>query len=56
MHIRLTRLLKIGSSNIEYDLKEKLYKKYTGVDYGDDSKIKDVMAVDNNKNNDEKNP
>lgn len=54
MHIESTRLWKFGSSNAKNDLKKKLCKGCTGKDRGDDGKIKEAMAVDKDKNDDEK--
>lgn len=53
MHIRLSKLLKVGLPNAKYDSKRRLGEGYTSVDWGNDSEIKEAMAVDNNKDDDE---
>lgn len=52
MHIRPTRLLEVGPPNAEYDLKERLRKRCTGGDCGNNGKIEEAMAADNNKDDD----
>lgn len=54
MYIGLTKLLKVGPFNAEYDFEEKFCEGCTGVDWGNDDEIKEAMAADNNKNDDEK--
>lgn len=53
LHIRLTKLLEVGSLNTKYDLEEKLCEKCTDADLGDDSEIEMAMAVDNDKDDNE---
>lgn len=55
MHIRLTKFLEVGLFNGKYDLKERLHEEYTGTCWSNDDEIKEIMAVDNNKNNNEEN-
>lgn len=55
MHIRPTKLLEFGPFNIKYNLKKRFYKEYTSIDWGEENKIKEVIAMNNNKNGDEKN-
>lgn len=54
IYIGLARLLKVGPLNIKYDLEEKLCKECISTDWRNDNKIKEVMVVDNNKNNNNK--
>lgn len=54
MYIEPTRLLKVDSPNVKYDLEEKFYEGCTGADWGNDSEIEKAMAADNNKDNNEK--
>lgn len=51
MHIRPTKLLKVGPLNARYNFKKRLCKKYMGTNWDNDSKIKGTMITDNNKNN-----
>ena len=53
MHIGLTRLLKVGRPNVEYDLERKLHKRCINIDWGDNGKIKEAMAADDDKDNNE---
>lgn len=54
MHIEPTKLLEVGPSNTKYDLEERLCKRCTNTNWGDDSEIEKAIAADNNKNNNEK--
>lgn len=54
IHIEPTRFLKVGFLNIKYNSKKKLYERYTSVNWHDKYEIEKVIAVNNNKNNDEK--
>lgn len=56
MRIELTRFLEVGSSNAEYDLEEKPCKGCTSADWSNEGEIKEVIAADNNKDNDDENP
>lgn len=53
MHIGPTRLLEFGLLNAKYYLKKRLYKGYTGADWGDEGEIEEAIATDDNKDNDE---
>lgn len=55
MHIRPTRCLEVGFFNAKYNLEGKLCKEYISGDWGNDSKIKELIAINNKKNNDKKN-
>lgn len=55
MHIRPTRLLEVGLPNAKYDLEERLCKGYISVDWSNESEIKEIMAANNNKDNNEEN-
>lgn len=52
IYIRPIKLLEIDFFNVKYNLKKKLCKEYIGIDWGNNSEIKEVMAVNNNQNND----
>lgn len=52
MNIGPTKLLKFDLTNAKYDSKRRLCEGYTGVDLDDDGKIKETMAADNDKNDD----
>lgn len=54
IHIGSTRFLEVGSLNAKYDSKRKLCEGYISIDWGDNGKIKEAIAVNNNKDNDEK--
>lgn len=54
IYIGLTRLLKIGLPNTEYNLKGRLREDYTSMDWGDEDKIEKVMAAGNDENDDDK--
>lgn len=56
MYISPTRLLKVNPPNVEYDLEERLHEGCIGVDWSDEGEIAVVMAVGNNKVNDDKDP
>lgn len=56
MHIRPTRLLKVGLPNIKYDLEWRLCKGCTGVDWYDESKIEEAITTGNNKDDNDKDP
>ena len=56
MHIRPTRFLEVGPPNAQYDVRGRLRKRCTDVDWGDDGEIKEAMAADNNKDDDEEDP
>lgn len=56
IHIGPTRLLEVVFPNIKYDLEEKLHEGCTSTDWGNDDKIKEVMAANNNEDNNEKDP
>lgn len=55
MHIGRTKLLKIGLPNAKYDLEGRLYKECTSADWGNNSKIEEAIAIDNNKDGNEEN-
>ena len=55
MHIGPTRLLEVSPSNAEYDLEGKLNKRCTGANWGDDGEIKEAMAADDDKDDNEEN-
>lgn len=48
MHIGRTRLIKDGASNTKYDSKERLYRKYTCLNWSDSTKLEEALATDNN--------
>lgn len=52
MHIGPPKLLETGLLNIKYDFEGKLCEKCTCADCGNDGKIEEAMATDNNKDND----
>lgn len=52
MYIRLKKLLEVEFPNAKYDLKKRPYKAFSGANRGDNDKIKEVMVIKNNKNND----
>lgn len=54
MHIGQTRLLKACPANAEYDLDKKLCERCICADKGNNVKIEEATAIDNNKNNNEK--
>lgn len=54
MHIRLTRFLEVDFFNTEYDSEGKFCERYTNINWDDDDKIKELMAADNDKDNDKK--
>lgn len=54
MYIKPTRLLEVGPLNAKYDLKGRLCKKCTIVDWSDKGKIQEAMVANNDKDNDEK--
>lgn len=55
IHIGQTMLLKVSFPNSKYDLEERLHKRRIGANYVDDDKIKEVMAGNDDKNDDEEN-
>lgn len=56
MHIGPTRFLKFGLPNVEYNSEGRLYKRYTGIDWGDKGEIAVAMATGDNKVADDKDP
>lgn len=50
IYIGPTRFLEIGLFNTKYNLKKRLSKRYTSANQSDNSKMKEVIAMDNNKN------
>lgn len=54
MYVAPTRLWEVGLANVKYDLEERLHEKYIGANLGDDSEIEEAVAVNDNKDNDEK--
>lgn len=53
MHIRPIKLLKDGTLNVKFVVKEKLYIGSTSLNWDDSAKIKEIVAVDKD-NKDEK--
>lgn len=53
MHIRPTRVLKVGPSNAKYNLEGKVREEYSGADWGDNSEIEEAMAANDNKDDDQ---
>lgn len=47
IYIELTDLLEDNASNVKYNLKENLHRGYISLDWGDSTKIREVMASDN---------
>lgn len=54
MYIRLTRFLEVGFFNAKYNLEKKLCERYTSMDWSNQNKIKEVITVKNNENNNKK--
>ena len=55
MYIGSTRLLEVNPPNTKYDLEEKFHEGYIGADWDNEVEI-EAIAIDNNKNNDDKDP
>lgn len=53
MHIGQTKLLEVGPFNAGYDFEARLCKECTSTDCGNKGKIKEAMAADNHKDDDE---
>lgn len=52
IYIEPIKLLQVGLPNAKYNLEEKLCERYTNADQGDKGEIKEVMATDNNEDDD----
>ena len=56
MYIKPTRLLKIDHLKTKYNSKKRLYERCTGVNWSDDGKTIEAIAIDNNKDDDKNDP
>lgn len=54
MHIRLTRLLENGTSDIKYDSKKRLHGKCISLDLSDNAKLEKAFAMNNENENEVK--
>lgn len=48
IYIKLIKLLKARFFNIKYNIKEKFYEQYIGIDYINKNKIIEAIAINNN--------
>lgn len=56
MHIGPTRLLENSASNATFDKDKRLCTRSIGLDWDDNTKIKEAIATDKNNKNEEKDP
>ena len=56
IHIGLTRLLKVGPPNAEYNSEKRFWERCTSANWDDDGEIEEPMAANNNKKDDKKHP
>lgn len=56
MHIGPTMFLKFGPPNAKYNSENRLHEECNSADWRDDGEIEETIAVDNDKDEDEKDP